>query len=126
MTENNGHAASIAIAGVVLNEILDEATGKDKMTENNHAVSVLIDEILVKATNLHKSSVTITNLPREMMVKILKNFSPKELCRIGLTCRQLNDDTRSGEFSNFAIQLIYVKTIFNQLTGTRHSGRNLG
>ena len=96
MTENNSHAASIAIAGVVLNEILDEATGKDKMTENNHVVSVLIDEILVKATNLHKSSVTITNLPREMMVKILKNFSPKELCRIGLTCRQLNDDTRSA------------------------------
>ena len=96
MTENNGHAASIAIAGVVLNEIIDEATGKVKMTENNHAVSVLIDEILVKATNLHNSSVTITNLPREMMVKILKNFSPKELCRIGLTCRQLNDDTRSG------------------------------
>ena len=96
MTENNGHAASIAIAGVVLNEILDEATGKDKMTENNHVVSVLIDEILVKATNPHKSSVTITNLPREMMVKILKNFSPKELCRIGLTCRQLNDDTRLG------------------------------
>ena len=67
------------------------------MTENSHAASiagVILNEILDKATNVHNSSITITNLPREMMVKILRNFSPKELCRISLTCRQLNDDTR--------------------------------
>ena len=66
------------------------------MTENSHAASiagVILNEILVKATNVH--NITITDLPREIMVKILRYFSPEELCRIGLTCRQLNDDTRS-------------------------------
>lgn len=65
------------------------------MTENSHAASiagVILNEILVKATNVH--NITITDLPREIMVKILRYFSPEELCRISLSCRQLNDDTR--------------------------------